>query len=90
MSGNAATRAARVAAGKCAVCLKRRARADHPTCRTCADRSLAADRARYQARRQAGLCVRCGLPARVDSDGAIRHLCHAHAAARRARRNPED
>lgn len=40
MSANTATRASRTAAGKCAVCLKRRARADHPTCRTCADRSL--------------------------------------------------
>ena len=51
MSGNATTRAARTAAGLCAVCLSAKARRNHPTCAPCAAASLAGDRARYASGR---------------------------------------
>ena len=86
MSGNATTRAARTAAGLCAVCLSAKARRNHPTCAPCAAASLAGDRARYARRREAGLCVRCEAPGRAMTDGTTAHMCHMCATARRKRR----
>ena len=86
VSGNATTRAARTAAGLCAVCLTSKARRNHPTCAPCAAASLAGDRARYARRREAGLCVRCEAPGRAMTDGTTAHLCHKCAVARRKRR----
>lgn len=86
MSSNATTRAARTAAGLCAVCLSAKARRDHPTCGPCAAASLAGDRARYARRREAGLCVRCEAPGRSMTDGTTAHMCHMCATARRKRR----
>lgn len=81
MTSAATTRTARVAAGKCAVCLKRKATDGHATCPTCR-RSLASYAAtRYAERRAAGQCVRCG----EDAGGA--YLCESDAAERRKRRS---
>ena len=73
------TRAARVRAGKCAACLRRRSTRGHATCRPCRDAMRARSADSYDERRRAGLCTCCGAPA----DG---YLCEPHAAARRARR----
>lgn len=89
MSSNATTRAARVAKGLCAVCLRRRARSGRPTCATCAAEQAASDQRRYRDARKAGLCTASGCKSAAPINkvtGKPEHLCEPHSAARRKRR----
>lgn len=55
-------------------------------CRTCKDHHNLREAARRQARRDAGLCVRCGETAVVDDDGEPMSYCDGCRAANDARR----
>lgn len=80
MGSNVTTRESRVAEGKCTVCLQRKATKGHVTCPTCRKAINGYSASRYQERRDAKECVRCGAPA---PDG---YLCPDHAAERRKQR----
>ena len=79
MSSNATTRRTRTAAGQCSVCLRRKATAPHPTCRSCRKATAERSAKRYKAQRKAKRCVRCNEP-------ASGYLCETDALARRVRR----
>jgi len=81
VTSNATTRAARTAAGKCAVCLKRRATPGNSTCATCRKRLRENAANRYEKRRRARKCVRCKKP----TGGA--YLCPEHVAERKRTRS---
>lgn len=55
-------------------------------CESCQEHHSLREAARRQARRDAGLCVRCGKRAVVDDDGEPMAYCDAHRAENDARR----
>ncbi len=72
---------------RCVVCLRRRRRHGHPTCATCAERTLQSDRARYAARVAAEVCTRCEAQV-AEIDGRKYRLCPRHLRIDRARVKP--
>jgi hypothetical protein len=75
------TRRARTKAGKCAVCLRRKASADRPTCRACRVRIAERSAELYEARRALGICTRS-----ICNEPAEGYLCEVHAEERRDQR----
>lgn len=72
---------------RCVVCLRRRRRPGHPTCATCAERTLDAGRARYAARVAAEVRTRCEAPV-AEIGGHKYRLCPRHLKIDRARAKP--
>ena len=61
-AGDKRRRAARLAAGLCTSCGRRRPEDSRSVCEPCREARRALDRRRYAARRAAGRCVRCTQP----------------------------
>ena len=75
---------ARVEAGQCIRCGRHPPVEGGTTCRPCRDKRQAAERRKYEERRAARLCTRCGVP---TIDGLSR--CAPCAVVEEASRNPE-
>ena len=83
MSSNATTRAARVALGCCAICLRNPRDAGRATCQGCRNTQRKADIRRRAERKAKSVCVRCG-----DPSGGY-ELCARHFDALSKKRRVE-